>query len=766
MTLLFHNSHLTDSFDWDAYMEQVARLQPDLPQRPQWELRYDWLVGDTGPLVYPAAHVYIHTALAKISGWQPSLWTTEYIPKAIPGYEGRDVRPHSLIRKLQFGYMVVHLLTFVALWFIYADAWQVRDSFAVRCQLSGAIHTFVFPLPPVTRCHCESSFASCNSMSSQDVLALQRGTDAAPRAGSQIKSAGIARRERFGACCAVARRGVGAERRESWIPLLCLVSTAVLLSASRRARSVAVLGLFNDAWAGAFTYTSLALALRRQWSAASVLYSVAVAVKMNGLLYAPGFAFVWWQAGGVALVVQQVAICAAVQLALGAPFLIAAPVAYVTAAFNLGRVFNQHWSVNWRWLPPAIFSSKLFAVALLLSHVAMLAIAARWLWSGSWSRHQQSLSAQRREVSVVGTPTANSRVITTKPHIDISAAVRASAPVGGGLSSMYETGSSHGIPSPPNEPAVTSVSVSSDVKPPTVGLPSQRSSFPLSSLPAAPRMKAAEPGVRRYDVGGDETQRDASLATPLRGGWMAGPVLSGMSLLRLRRVTAPLGGDADSSSSSSRSDDHEAVSPRTTNISYCSSSDCDEFDASAPVSRHNDSLAGQSGLLPNIDGVQLASTAAAAYVSRTPRLTALTQPGPAHIAYVLMTSNFIGISVARSLHFQFHVWYWFALPCLLLLAPALRLLMASERSTRGSGDTSYDNAAPQSWLLVFAGAFVLAICLEVGWSVHPPTTISSGLVTAVHAAVLAVLLSSRLPEAAWKTRTRSGREATQWLGRP
>lgn len=115
-----------DAFDWDAYMEQVARFAPDPPARPSWELRYDHLTGDTGALVYPAAHVYIHAALAWLTGWRPALWTTEHEPKGIVGYEARTVRPDGLLRAVQAGYLVLHVATLVAVWLFYAAVWQVR----------------------------------------------------------------------------------------------------------------------------------------------------------------------------------------------------------------------------------------------------------------------------------------------------------------------------------------------------------------------------------------------------------------------------------------------------------------------------------------------------------------------------------------------------------------------------------------------------------------------------------------------------------------
>lgn len=81
----------------------------------------------------------------------------------------------------------------------------------------------------------------------------------------------------------------------------------------------------------------------------------------------------------------------------------------------------------------------------------------------------------------------------------------------------------------------------------------------------------------------------------------------------------------------------------------------------------------------------------------------------------LYGSNLIGVAMARSLHYQFIVWYWAGLPVLLWAAS-----------------------------LPWPAAVVWAVALEVGWNCHEPKPWSSVLVTVLHVALCAALLGTRM----------------------
>ncbi len=68
----------------------------------------------------------------------------------------------------------------------------------------------------------------------------------------------------------------------------------------------------------------------------------------------------------------------ALQMLLGAPFLLHNASAYFSRAFELSRIFQHVWSVNLKFLPEPVFQSKEAAIVLLLAHVALLWVFAQY----------------------------------------------------------------------------------------------------------------------------------------------------------------------------------------------------------------------------------------------------------------------------------------------------------------------------------------------------------------------------------------------------
>ncbi|KAH7836766.1 hypothetical protein Vadar_005388 [Vaccinium darrowii] len=160
-----------------------------------------------------------------------------------------------------------------------------------------------------------------------------------------------------------------------------------LLCLSKRMHSIFVLRLFNDCFAMTLLHAALCSFLYQKWHLGLVIFSGAVSVKMNVLLYAPPLLLLMFKAMDIAGVFSALVGAALVQILLGLPFLLAHPIAYLSRAFNLGRVFIHFWSVNFKFVPEQVFVSKEFAVSLLATHLILLAVFTHY----RWCRHEGGL---------------------------------------------------------------------------------------------------------------------------------------------------------------------------------------------------------------------------------------------------------------------------------------------------------------------------------------------------------------------------------------
>lgn len=147
------------------------------------------------------------------------------------------------------------------------------------------------------------------------------------------------------------------------------VWTLVLLLLSKRIHSIYMLRMFNDCIAVFLGYVAIYCFINNKWRVGSLIYSVAVSIKMNMLLYAPGILLVYLVGTGLQETVICLSICAITQLILGYPFLSTFPVEYILRSFDIGRVFMFKWTVNFRFLPEETFVSKSLSMGLLIATV-------------------------------------------------------------------------------------------------------------------------------------------------------------------------------------------------------------------------------------------------------------------------------------------------------------------------------------------------------------------------------------------------------------
>lgn len=150
---------------------------------------------------------------------------------------------------------------------------------------------------------------------------------------------------------------------------------------SRRAHSIFELRLFNDGIAMLYAYVCIALAMRNRWTLACILFSLAVSIKMNVLLMAPGLAVVLVQAKGIFGAASRIILCGLIQLLLASPFLAVNPLGYLKRSFDLGRVFLLKWTVNFKFLPEPTFQSPVLAAGLLACTLLTWLVFGHFRWA-------------------------------------------------------------------------------------------------------------------------------------------------------------------------------------------------------------------------------------------------------------------------------------------------------------------------------------------------------------------------------------------------
>jgi len=150
--------------------------------------------------------------------------------------------------------------------------------------------------------------------------------------------------------------------------------------ASKRVHSIFVLRLFNDPVAMILFFVALNLFLDKRWTLGCVMFSAAVSVKMNIMLFSPGLFLVLLIETGVAKSIAHIALCGLIQVLLGLPFLLENASGYLLRSFELSRQFDFKWTVNWRMLSVEVFADRRFHFMLLALHLTVLLLFAATKW--------------------------------------------------------------------------------------------------------------------------------------------------------------------------------------------------------------------------------------------------------------------------------------------------------------------------------------------------------------------------------------------------
>jgi len=153
-----------------------------------------------------------------------------------------------------------------------------------------------------------------------------------------------------------------------------------LLCLSRRIHSIYMLRLFNDCWAMVLAYLGILCMQMRKVSVAILVFSIAVSIKMNVLLFAPGALAIAVKISNFQETLLGVLAGVLFQLFVALPFLVSHPWSYLGQAFEFSRVFKYEWTVNWKFLPENWFLSKQFALFLIALHLRVLWSFVQYRW--------------------------------------------------------------------------------------------------------------------------------------------------------------------------------------------------------------------------------------------------------------------------------------------------------------------------------------------------------------------------------------------------
>lgn len=155
-----------------------------------------------------------------------------------------------------------------------------------------------------------------------------------------------------------------------------------VLCLSKRLHSIYVLRLFNDGPTMLLLYVSVLCFMRYKWNVGCIIFSLAVSVKMNVLLFAPGLLLLLLQVSkSLPETIFRIGFyCGVPQLILGYPFLSTYPIQYLRKSFELDRTFFYEWTVNWKFLGEKYFVSKQLSIILLVGHLTGLVFLLYYKW--------------------------------------------------------------------------------------------------------------------------------------------------------------------------------------------------------------------------------------------------------------------------------------------------------------------------------------------------------------------------------------------------
>jgi alpha-1,3-mannosyltransferase len=128
-------------------------------------------------------------------------------------------------------------------------------------------------------------------------------------------------------------------------------------------------------------YIAVLAFIKNQWSTGCFLFSCALSVKMNILLFLPGLLVLLVKRFGFFGMFPKFFIIVGFQVLVGIPFGLVSWKNYISRAFSFSRKFLFKWTVNYRFLSEDVFLSDHFGRMLLLGMLFTLCLYGAWKWT-------------------------------------------------------------------------------------------------------------------------------------------------------------------------------------------------------------------------------------------------------------------------------------------------------------------------------------------------------------------------------------------------
>jgi alpha-1,3-mannosyltransferase len=148
----------------------------------------------------------------------------------------------------------------------------------------------------------------------------------------------------------------------------------IFLCFSKRIHSLFVLRLFNDCISMLCLYISILSFIYSKDSVGCIIFSYAISIKTNILLFLPGLLVILVQKYGLLKFISKLLLIILIQILVSLPFLYHNPNSYISRSFSTKRKFLYKWTVNFKFLSEEFFNENKIGFYLLIFQISFLII--------------------------------------------------------------------------------------------------------------------------------------------------------------------------------------------------------------------------------------------------------------------------------------------------------------------------------------------------------------------------------------------------------